>query len=141
MKELRIILIIIVSLSACSSRNEEVARYAKKHPPPFELRATDSSIIAKYMWKDTLSDYYLAVTLEGTDGSTTYITPRRGIVFPPALPRKDVEFLFDDLGIRKKSVTYGIWFLSDAHAQDEYGYKWIFADGKFEPVLFENSRK
>ncbi|MFZ1728943.1 MAG: hypothetical protein WBQ23_03515 [Bacteroidota bacterium] len=136
-----VVLLVAGCLLACSSRDEEVARYAKLHPPPFELRATDSSIMAKYMWKDTLADYYLAVTLEDADGGISYITPRRGIVFPPAIPQEEVEFLFADLGIRKKNVTYGIWFLSDTHARDEYGYKWMFADGKFDPVLFKNSQK
>ena len=135
------ILLVVAGMLACSTRDEDAANFARQHPPPFDLRATDSSIIATYMWKDPLTDYYLAVTLEDESGGITYITPRRGIVFPPAMPKQDVEFLLDDLGIRNTGSTYAVWFLSDAHAQDEYGYKWMFADGKFEPVLFKNSKK
>ncbi len=142
MRTLWLLLIIYVGiLSACSSPDGDAAGIAQLHPPPFEMRSTDSSIVATYMWEDTLSDYYLAVTREDENGGITYITPRRGIIFPPAMPQHDVEFLFDDLGIRNSGATYAVWFLSDAHAEDEYGYKWMFVDGKFEPVLFKNSKK
>ena len=131
----------LAGLSACSSPDEEAARLLKQHPPPFEMRATDSSIMGTYVWKDTLADYYLAVTMEDAEAGISFIAPRRGIVFPAAVPGKDVEFLFRDLGIREKDVTYGIWFLSDTHAGDEYGYKWMFSGGEFEPVLFKNTPK
>ncbi len=128
-------------LPSCSGRDDDSARLAAEHPPPFEMRATDSSIVGKYVWEDTLSDYYLAVTMEGDEGDTRFIAPRSGIAFPVAVPNREVEFLFRDLGIRQTDVPYGIWFLSDTHAGDEYGYKWMFSDGAFEPVIFENTRR
>lgn len=130
-----------VMMAACSTPDKEAYRDANQHPHPFEMRATDSSIIATYMWKDTCDDYFLAVTMDDADGGTKFITPSKEIVFPPVSSGKEAEFLFRDLRMSDPQVTYGIWFLSDKHKGDEYGFKWLFTDGAFEPVRFQATPK
>ena len=50
-------------LAACSTPDEEeqakIKRFIESHPHPFELRATESSIIGRYLWIDILENEFL----------------------------------------------------------------------------------
>lgn len=143
MRTRKLILMIVVALGAasCTSEDAEVAQSAKEfttaHPHPFDLTATDSSLVGKYTRRDTLRDYHITIWKPDADGVLVdYVRPSDSIDYPMLIPDMTYEWNFDVIGLDSLMDGCTIVFADGATVDAEFSLIWKYRDGDFEPLLY-----
>lgn len=132
------VLIVCCGMLSCSPHDSEADRRAKDfastHPHPFELTATDSSIIGRYVWEDTLREYSMGCSMPNENG-VHELLPSQGNPVPVPLVHGGVyEWTFDALGLQRLTDGRIIHFGRSA-PETEFGYAWKYDGGKFDPIF------
>jgi hypothetical protein len=131
-------LIVCCGMLSCSPHDSDVDRrareFAAEHPHPFELTATDSSIIGRYVWEDTLREYSMGACTPNEDG-ILQLGNARGSFVPAGLVRGGVcEWPFDALGLERLTDGCTIHF-GRSGPETEFGYAWKYEGGEFDPIF------
>jgi hypothetical protein len=123
---------------SCSSHESESERRAKEfaamHPHPFELTATDSSIIGRYVWEDTLREYSIGSWTPGEDGILRLGKTHGSFVPVRLVPGGVYAWPFDALGLERLTDGCTIHF-GHPGLDSEFGYAWEYDGGKFNPIF------
>jgi hypothetical protein len=129
--------IVLMGMLSCSSRDTDrdtaAQEYLATHPHPFELRATDSSIIAKNLWEDTLMEYSLNIWRLDEEG-IPYVPD--ATIFPPLVRGGDSEWTFSSLGVDKLMNEDRLQFHYPSDTAHEFGIGWEYVEGTFKPYVW-----
>lgn len=139
-----LMLIVCCGMLSCSPHDSETERrareFAAEHPHPFELSATDSSIIGRYVWEDTLREFRMGVTTPNADGILQLgKTPES--LMPVVLVRGGVcEWPFEAFGLERLTDGCTIHF-GRSGPETEFGYAWKYHGRKFDPIFIWSSQE
>jgi|GEM_PF-2617552 len=140
----KLILMIVVALGAasCSSEDTELEQnaraYTAAHPHPFDLTATDSSLLAKYIRHDTLRDYHITIWKPDAEGVLDHVRPSDSLDHPILIPDMTYEWNFDVLGLDSLTEGCTIVFADGSTTDSVFSLIWKYTDDDFEPLLMSN---